>query len=180
MEKVNLETVYDRYLAYLNSQKWAELRNAALERDEYHCSICGCPEALEVHHLKYPDTLGTEPLSDLMTLCHDCHVKLEAYKKGHVRSPRTYLWSPPKCEYWVRVEPTETVPDIDDIIDDLTKNVYLPVGKGGWGSSIKLWNTEKDCPVTVFADCSYLNIEEFDRYVQAHYPQLETRRIKRS
>ena len=101
MKKVDLSTEYDKYLAYLNSQKWAELRNKALERDEYHCSICGNPNNLEVHHLKYPDTLGTEPLSDLMTLCRDCHKRLEEYKKGHEKSQYMHTWRPPKEKKWI-------------------------------------------------------------------------------
>ena len=93
MEKVNLETKFDQYFEYLRSSSWAEKRNEALMRDEYHCSICGNPNNLEVHHLKYPSLLGTEPVSDLMTVCESCHKKIESYKKGH-----TYergKWRPP-------------------------------------------------------------------------------------
>lgn len=93
MEKVNLETKFDQYFEYLRSSSWAEKRNEALMRDEYHCSICGNPNNLEVHHLKYPSLLGTEPVSDLMTVCEGCHKKIESYKKGH-----TYergKWRPP-------------------------------------------------------------------------------------
>ena len=84
---------YDAYLAYLNSKTWADKRNLALERDSYKCSICGNPNNLQVHHLCYPRTLGTEPISDLMTLCEHCHKDLEAYKKGHRYDKRDKRWA---------------------------------------------------------------------------------------
>ena len=96
MNPIDLSQPYDKYLAYLESRKWAELRNKALERDNYHCSICQSPHNLEVHHLRYPKTLGTEPISDLMTLCDECHKKLENWKKGHRADIKMTKWHPPE------------------------------------------------------------------------------------
>lgn len=98
---------YDKYLTYLESDTWAKLRNKALERDNYHCSICKSPYNLEVHHLKYPDVLGTEPLSDLITLCSNCHKKLEEYKKGHINTKKYAVWHAPhipKKTTWFQFE----------------------------------------------------------------------------
>ncbi len=87
---------YDIYLKYIESDAWAKLRNQALARDNYHCSICKNPNNLEVHHLKYPETLGTEPLSDLMTLCRDCHKRIEKYKKDHCAMQKMVYWQIPE------------------------------------------------------------------------------------
>lgn len=83
MEEVNIKTAFDQYYEYLQSSIWAQKRNDALIRDGFHCSICKNPNNLEVHHLRYPLLLGTEPISDLMTVCEGCHKKIESYKKGH-------------------------------------------------------------------------------------------------
>ena len=106
MKKVDLSNDYDKYLAYLESRTWSEKRNMALERDEYHCSLCGNPNNLEVHHLRYPDVLGTESIADLMTLCCECHKKLEDYKKNHHVQRWKVEWYPPKKveDHWVRFE----------------------------------------------------------------------------
>lgn len=107
MKKVDLSNNYDKYLEYLNSRTWARIRDKALERDRFECSLCGCPHNLEVHHLKYPDVLGTEPISDLMTLCRDCHKKLEDYKKGHTAERKMVVWHPPVKQLWVKFKTEE-------------------------------------------------------------------------
>ena len=104
MKPIDLTNPYDKYLSYLQSKTWADLRNAALERDNYHCSICRSPYNLEVHHLRYPKTLGTEPISDLMTLCDKCHERLENWKKGHKTDGKVFRWKPPRKNVWVRVK----------------------------------------------------------------------------
>jgi 5-methylcytosine-specific restriction endonuclease McrA len=60
------------YRAYLRSERWQELRLLVLLRDEHRCRQCGATDRLEVHHLTY-ERLYHEPLSDLTTLCLDCH-----------------------------------------------------------------------------------------------------------
>ena len=107
MKEINLSNDYDKYLEYLTSGAWAKKRNQALDRDKYECSICRSPHNLEVHHLKYPDVLGTEPISDLMTLCRECHKKLEDYKRGHKAEKRMVRWEPPRLVLWVRFETKE-------------------------------------------------------------------------
>ena len=72
---------YDKYLKYLESEKWAELRNKRLALDNYECAICRSPYDLQVHHLIYPALLGTEHISHLVTLCKNCHAVIEGRKK---------------------------------------------------------------------------------------------------
>lgn len=59
--------------AYIASPEWNTKRLAVLKRDSYSCQRCGAYGVpLEVHHLHYR-TFKTENLSDLVSLCRDCH-----------------------------------------------------------------------------------------------------------
>lgn len=63
---------------------WENQRNLARRRDQYRCTLCGIPEGekpLHVHH-KVPFKLFTNPttaneLSNLVTLCQNCHRLVE-------------------------------------------------------------------------------------------------------
>lgn len=57
---------------YLQSPEWKALRRQVLARDNYTCRQCGYNEQLEVHHISYLH-FTQEPLSDLVTVCRDCH-----------------------------------------------------------------------------------------------------------
>jgi hypothetical protein len=64
------------YLEKLRDPRWQQLRLRVLERDGWKCLICGKSDStLCVHHRRY--LRGREPweyeLSDLATLCWDCH-----------------------------------------------------------------------------------------------------------
>lgn len=57
---------------------WEQLRQAVLERDAYRCSNCGAngPDViLEGHHIVPREAGGSDTLSNLVTLCRDCHVR---------------------------------------------------------------------------------------------------------
>ena len=58
------------YYEYLKSDEWKKLRKSVLRRDNELC-ICGA-KATEVHHKTYA-RVGNEPLSDLVSLCRNCH-----------------------------------------------------------------------------------------------------------
>lgn len=76
---MNLEasTEYKRtsegYLEYLKSDHWKSLRSAAFKRDGYKCTKCPRRDHLEAHHLLYRADWSDTRLSDLVTLCEDCH-----------------------------------------------------------------------------------------------------------
>lgn len=59
---------------YSNGVKndWWSIRKKVLERDNYKCVKCGQP-AQEVHHLIPLSKGGTTTLSNLISLCKDCH-----------------------------------------------------------------------------------------------------------
>lgn len=62
-----------KYEEYLQSDIWREKRMKALKRDGFQCQICGSGKNLQVHHIRYPNTYGEEPLEDLITVCDVCH-----------------------------------------------------------------------------------------------------------
>ncbi len=64
-----------QYEAYLNSAAWKKIKKAAMERAGYRCEAPGCLGDLNLdgHHLRYPEILGTEPVSDVQILCEDHH-----------------------------------------------------------------------------------------------------------
>lgn len=64
------------YNEYLNSPEWKERRNRILKRDRFQCRMCGSGKNLRVHHIHYPEILGTESDEDLITVCDSCHKKI--------------------------------------------------------------------------------------------------------
>ena len=60
---------------YLLSPEWQKLRTQVFTRDNYTCQSCGSNESLNCHHIVY-DRLGKENISDLTTLCTNCHTTL--------------------------------------------------------------------------------------------------------
>ena len=63
------------YEEYLWSEEWRTMRQVALARSGYCCSICKASRndtQLDVHHNTY-DRLGDEQPSDLIVLCRSCH-----------------------------------------------------------------------------------------------------------
>lgn len=78
------------YSDLLKHPKWQKKRLEIFQRDEFTCKVCGDTEAtLHVHHKEY--TNGHKPWeydnSNLITVCEDCHVLIEKYKKDTGRFP---------------------------------------------------------------------------------------------
>jgi hypothetical protein len=61
-----------KYLDYLQSQEWKDIRLKVLQRDRYRCVDCGAKGKLDVHHTSYK-RLFHEDLDDLISLCRQCH-----------------------------------------------------------------------------------------------------------
>ena len=54
-----------------------QVRLLALRRDNYTCQRCGVTGTnLRVHHVEFKERGGTDDLSNLTTLCHQCHRKV--------------------------------------------------------------------------------------------------------
>jgi 5-methylcytosine-specific restriction endonuclease McrA len=70
-----------KYQDYLISDVWKSLRSIVLERDGDKCVLCCSDKKLQIHHRQYPKTYGTESLSDLTTLCEECHNLFHQYRE---------------------------------------------------------------------------------------------------
>lgn len=109
---------YDKYLAYLKSARWDELRTERIKMDNFQCRLCGNPHQLHVHHLYYPETLGTETVNDLITLCADCHKTIETLKQsGEVKRKQCAI----RMVVWVRFFLESDEGRYEKIISELTE-----------------------------------------------------------
>jgi len=66
---------FPSYARYIRSDDWAYRRKQRIKKDGGRCKNCGSKFNLEVHHKNY-NSFGKEDVSDLITLCKDCHVKV--------------------------------------------------------------------------------------------------------
>lgn len=64
-----------KYLQYLESEHWRELREQAFRRDGYKCCHCGSTKKLRGHHIHYSKDLRNVPIKHILTLCEFCHTK---------------------------------------------------------------------------------------------------------
>ena len=67
---------------------WQRVRRLVLVRDSWKCTRCGRYGRLEVHHIKELQFGGTNDMSNLQTLCRDCH--LEHHQKK--TNPERLQW----------------------------------------------------------------------------------------
>lgn len=72
-EKLANRSWWEAYDSYLRTAVWAVKRELVLERCGGVCEACGQRRAVHVHHKKYPDVFGLEPLFDLAAVCVPCH-----------------------------------------------------------------------------------------------------------
>lgn len=64
---------------------WDEIRRLVYNRDGYTCQNCGRGDVeLHCHHIVPKSRGGTHRLSNLVTLCKDCH---DAVHNKHVVAP---------------------------------------------------------------------------------------------
>lgn len=75
-----MRQISEQYRAYLNSPKWAEIREKIIFRDGGMCRICGAGKNLQVHHLRGRYRFHEEGHpEDLITLCDTCHQTIHRY-----------------------------------------------------------------------------------------------------
>lgn len=70
---------YYKYVLYLNSPEWKAKRELVFKRDNCKCQKCKIEIADDVHHLTY-ENLGNEKLSELLSICRECHKKIHKMK----------------------------------------------------------------------------------------------------
>ena len=63
-----------------------KLRQATLERDSHTCVNCSCTEDLYIHHIVPRSVGGEDKLSNLCTLCGQCHSKVHDRNLVHIRT----------------------------------------------------------------------------------------------
>ena len=73
------------YRKYLKSYNWHCIRKKVIERDNDICQCCGDKNCvLQVHHIKYNSLIMSgKDISHLITLCANCHHKVESIKKKY-------------------------------------------------------------------------------------------------
>lgn len=82
---------------------WARRRKKTLERDGYECQNCGRGKShnLEVHHVVPIKKGGSNKISNLQTLCKDCHKAIHGSKPaptaGSSATPTQPLVRCPDC-----------------------------------------------------------------------------------
>lgn len=62
------------YKEYLQTDHWLSLRYQTLKIAGFRCQLCNKSGSLQVHHRTY-ERRGSEEVSDLISLCPDCHAK---------------------------------------------------------------------------------------------------------
>ena len=97
ISKIILEDVYFDFQAMENPDISGEqyqhgllfyhknFKQACLVRDKFKCRVCGAESKLQCHHIKPRADGGTDKLSNLMTLCEDCH---EKHHKDGLKLPK--------------------------------------------------------------------------------------------
>lgn len=71
----------NRYAAYLQTQHWAALRDAAFERWGRFCINCPNDDLVEAHHVRYRPRLEDCTTDDVVPLCRVCHEHFHVEKK---------------------------------------------------------------------------------------------------
>lgn len=70
------------YSQQLQHPKWQKKRLEILKRDKFRCKMCSDKETqLQIHHLKYSGKPWEAKNEDLISLCSQCHMIVEHYKK---------------------------------------------------------------------------------------------------
>lgn len=81
------------YQGYLKTPHWRRF-SASIKKKRGKCEQCGSRYRLEVHHKHYKN-VGFEKPSDVLVLCHECHMRLhesiDASKKQRKRAPALIL-----------------------------------------------------------------------------------------
>jgi hypothetical protein len=77
-----------RYMAYLESEAWNEMREAVMWVRGKQCECCGKP-GTDLHHKHYRSRLGHERPCDLEWLCRSCH-EAKHPNRNQVRRPTWY------------------------------------------------------------------------------------------
>jgi len=85
---------WKNYRRYLRSQEWRQVSRAARARDKFRCQLCGGrgtrSNPLQADHVSYTayNLTAKTPLSDVRTLCRNCHQKVTGRQFPRSRRPK--------------------------------------------------------------------------------------------
>jgi hypothetical protein len=74
-QKENVLLWKDLYALFYTTKFWRSFRYKVMKRDKMRCVQCGSERFLQVDHVRYPEFIGKEKMSELQTLCVICHEK---------------------------------------------------------------------------------------------------------
>ena len=80
-----------KYLAYINSKEWLDIRIEIHHIRGGKCERCESTYNLQVHHITYKNLFNEEP-SDLELLCSGCHIaEHNLNKKGKKKRKKNII-----------------------------------------------------------------------------------------
>lgn len=95
---------------------WREIRQEALQRDNHRCQVFGKEHSGQVHHV-IPRSQGrTNDLSNLITLCGQCHMLVSPVPQWLI----TKLWKIPLEEISAASQAVQN--QIDEIVKNKINN----------------------------------------------------------
>jgi len=109
-----------------------ELRSKRLEKDGYECSNCGATNDLEVHHIVPNSRGGVNELSNLRTLCVDCHSKTHNGSIGFIKNTENAHGNEKKTRWLPTVQTMQYM--VSNIHHPLRKAVVMLMAKTGLGA----------------------------------------------
>jgi hypothetical protein len=76
---MSIEAKHAYRFRYLKSEKWCNVRIAALAREKGCCEICGIESiSNDAHHVWYPENIYETTEKHLVILCRSCHTFVHA------------------------------------------------------------------------------------------------------
>lgn len=113
----------------LDGVEYLQARREVLSRDGHRCVNCGSTEDLEVHHIVPISKSGTNEISNLVTVCSDCHY--------HIHGKTPTRKTEPQEAFKRKVRWTPSYQDVDEFINSIThpaeKAIAMTIIKTGIG-----------------------------------------------
>lgn len=111
----------EEYKRYLKSDHWRDLRLRKFAQEPW-CEVCGISQNRQAHHLRYKNLLDCD-LSDLMTLCDQCHKDL------HLAQENLGWKLNNSTEAVAMVRYFRSLPDYEELADSKPTGVVTPKPK---------------------------------------------------
>jgi hypothetical protein len=74
-------TAYRPTVGRLDQARWDALRRRVYERDGYKCQNCSAGGEVHAHHIVPLRANGTNSMTNLITLCRACHMRLHPHMR---------------------------------------------------------------------------------------------------